>query len=120
MDEARALARAAIDAFNRGDYDAVRAMLHPEIEVYIPPDLPNNGLYEGPDGYFQMVGQWNEAWDSFSLELTGVDESDGRLVAHVLQHGRGRGSGIEVRQPVIWEFELRDSKVYRLSLRMPD
>jgi ketosteroid isomerase-like protein len=55
------LARRSIDAYSRGDVEALLEQLDEEIEVYTPPELPNAGRYRGHQGFLQWLGQWDEA-----------------------------------------------------------
>jgi ketosteroid isomerase-like protein len=70
-----AIARSAIEAFNRGDVDAVLALAAPDVEVYAPPDSPNPGRYVGYEGYLRWSEQWLEAWETFTLDVLDIEPS---------------------------------------------
>jgi uncharacterized protein len=111
------LAREGFDAFNRGDVDAVLAMLDPEVEVFAAPEFPNSGTFHGHDGYLRWVGEWLEAWDRFVIEVLEIEPvGDDHVVSLVHQRGRGRGSGIEVTQDVAFMWEVRDGRAVRFHL----
>jgi ketosteroid isomerase-like protein len=113
-----AIARSGIEAFNRGDVDAVLALASPHVEVYAPPDSPNPGRYEGHAGYLQWTGQWLEAWDSFWLEVLDIEAVDDRhVVALVRQHGRGRLSGADTTMEAAHLYEIdEDGRIVRFQL----
>ena len=112
-----AIARSGIEAFNRGDVDAVLALAAPDVEIYAPPDSPNPGRYEGHDGYLQWSEQWLEAWDSFWLDVLDIEAVDDRhVVAIVRQHGRGRFSGADTTMETAHLYEIdEDGKIVRFQ-----
>jgi ketosteroid isomerase-like protein len=109
--------KGGVDAFRRGDLDAVLELLDPEIEVYMPGDLANAGTYRGHDGYRQWLAQWLEAWDEFDLELADV-EAVGRthVVSRAHQTARGKGSGIPVEMWISYLWDVRDGLAIALHL----
>ena len=120
MDEGRQrelaeLAHSAIDAYNRGDIQAVLEQLDEQIEVYTAPGLVNAGTYNGHDGFLQWLAQWSEAWDEFRLELERIDfVGEHYEVVSVRQFGRGAGSGVEVEMRTAQLYEIHDGKATRL------
>jgi ketosteroid isomerase-like protein len=98
-----------VDAFRRGDLDAVLEVLDTEVEVYMPTDLPNAGTFRGHDGYRRWLAQWLEAWEDFDLELDDI-EAVGRthVVSRAHQTARGRGSGIPVEMWISYLWDVRD------------
>jgi ketosteroid isomerase-like protein len=106
-----------VEAFRRGDFDAVLELLDPEIEVYMPSELANSGTYRGHDGYRRWLAQWLEAWDDFDLELDDI-EAVGRthVVSRAHQTARGRGSGIPVEMWISYLWDVRDGHAVALHL----
>ena len=113
-----AISRSAIEAFNRGDVDAVLALAAPDVEVYAPPDSPNPGRYVGYEGYLRWSEQWLEAWETFTLDFLDIEAVDDRhVVAVVRQNGRGRLSGLEVTMAGAHLYEIdADGKIVRFQL----
>ena len=113
-----AIARSAIEAFNRGDVDAVLALAAPDVEVYAPPDSPNPGRYVGYEGYLRWSEQWLEAWETFTLDVLDIEAVDDRhVIAVVRQNGRGRLSGLEVTMAGAHLYEIdADGKIVRFQL----
>jgi ketosteroid isomerase-like protein len=110
------LARTGLEAFNRGELEGFFELLDPDVEAYVPPDLPNEGTYRGRDGFRRMMEQWGEAWEEFRAEPEEIVAKGDRVVALIRQRGRGRGSGVEVEFGVAYIFEVRDGKVVRWEL----
>ena len=111
------LARAGLEAFNRGDVEAVLALMSPDIEVHSVAEVGEAGTYHGPEGYLAWVRIWLEAWDDFRVEVKEIEElGDEQMLVHTTQRGRGRDSGLEVAQDGVYLFTLRDGLLSRLHL----
>jgi ketosteroid isomerase-like protein len=113
-----AIARSAIEAFNRGDVDALLALAAPDVEVYAPPDSPNPGRYVGYEGYLRWSEQWLEAWETFTLDVIDIEAvGDRHVVAVVRQNGRGRLSGLALTMEAAQLYEVdEDGKIVRFEL----
>jgi ketosteroid isomerase-like protein len=111
------LARVGIEAYNRGEIDAVLEFIDPDIEVHTPADFLNTGTSHGRDGFIQWAEQWNEAWDSYRMEIEAVEAvGDHHVVATLRQFARGAGSGVEVEMEIAQMYEVRGGKAIRLHL----
>jgi ketosteroid isomerase-like protein len=111
------LAREGLAAYERGDIDAVLALLHPEIEVTVSPTLPNPEGGSSHDEFLAWTARWEEAWDSFTSDVLSIELVDDRhVIAHARQRGVGAGSGVEVEMEVFWMFEWDGEKTTRLGL----
>jgi uncharacterized protein len=111
------LARAALEAWDRGDIDYALAQLDPEIEVHTAPGLVNSGTYHGIDGFLHWVGAWQEAWETFANTIVRVEALDDHfVVADIEQRGRGAGSGAEVEMRVGYLYEVHDGKCTRFHI----
>jgi ketosteroid isomerase-like protein len=111
------LARRSIDAYNRRDAEALLEELDEEIEIYAPPELPNGGTYRGHQGFLQWLGQWDEAWEEFRVEIERIEFVGERYgVVTVRQFGRGAGSGVEVEMRIVQLYEVQGDKAIRIHL----
>ena len=118
-EERMALARRGIEAYAAGDVEGALTLFSPEVEVYAPPgEQITTGTYHGLEGFLQWSGEWNDAWESFDLELVTVEAVGERhAVAAVLGRGVGRGSGLEVEALSGYVLELdEDSKCVYFAL----
>jgi ketosteroid isomerase-like protein len=102
------LIRELVAVYNRGDLDVTLAMVHEDAVAVVPDGMPNEGTYRGREGMRSMLESWEEAWESFSVELGDVHDSGDAATATVIQRGRGRGSGIEVELRLAWVVRQRD------------
>jgi limonene-1,2-epoxide hydrolase len=102
--------RGAIEAFNRGDFDAVIELIHPEIEVIRLGGLPT---ISGRDAAFGLMVP--DAFDSQELVIDEIRiEGDVVLVSGPF-HARGAGSGIELHRESHSVFWLEDGLIRRMG-----
>jgi ketosteroid isomerase-like protein len=111
------LSRAATEHFRRGDLEAFLATLHPEVEIFSTPDLPNPGSFTGREGWIEWTSHWFDAWEDFEVE---IEEYEPVGQHHVLmrarQRAKGVGSGVPVEMQVVYLSEYRDGLVVRFHL----
>ena len=111
------LVEQAFDAYNRGDFEGNLAAFDPDVEIHAAPGFINSGDFRGHDGYLAWIGQWNEAWESFTVEPISIEAlDDEHVLVEVRQTGLGAGSGIEIVMNVFWAFELKDELTTRAHL----
>ena len=103
-----ALARRGFQLYVGGDIEGLLELYDPEV-VVTAPQFMNAGPFHGHDGFMEWLRTWNEAWDTFDLDVRSVDPVGERhVVASVLVSGRGAGSGIRVEQMAYWLLEVRN------------
>ena len=105
------ITKRGIEAYNGGDLQAVANLLHEDVVAVVSDGMPNAGLYRGHEGFARMVGHWNEAWDDFRLEIVELIEEGDAVIVAVVQHGRGRGSGVETRMNAVHLMRFRGDRV---------
>jgi ketosteroid isomerase-like protein len=90
------------EAFNRGDFDAVIELAHPEVEWGRAGDQPP---LRGADA----VRDWMEpdAFDSMRFEPGEIVEERNRILVRQRAWARGAGSGIEMQLDsiVVWTLD---------------
>jgi ketosteroid isomerase-like protein len=110
------IARKGIEAYQRGDVDAVFEVATDEVEFIVPDSLANSGTYVGRAGFEAMMRQWDEAWDEFRVDVVELTQEGDAVVVSVVQHGRGRGSGIETRMTAAYLMRFRDGRLSQWRL----
>ena len=111
------VARAGYEAFQHSDLETVLGLTDPEVEIYLPPTLPNSGTFKGHEGYLTWLGRWLEAWDDFRIEVREMEPVGERhVVTTIHQSGIGRGSGIPVAMEVAYMLDIREGKVAALQM----
>lgn len=108
------LVREAFARWNSGDRTVDLETVDPEVELHTPLASTRGGPYRGHDGLKQWLadidGQF-EVWELRVGEWRALD--DGRVLGLGSIHARGRGSGLELDQPLSWLFEFHEGRVIR-------
>ena len=102
--------RAAFEAGNSGDMDALREMYDPDVIVRPFEDWPEPGPYMGREAVMRWFEQLRETWDADALEPIGDFIDIGDRVA-VRQIWRGAGSGPEANLEMTWVGTVRKGKI---------
>lgn len=107
------------EAWRRGDpavFDAIDPAieLHPDPEAYW---VGVNRIYRGHDGLVAYLRSINEAFEGYRPEVERFLDAGDTVVTLATEHGRGRGSGVEVesiRTAHVWT--MRGGKAIRVDL----
>jgi hypothetical protein len=102
--------RGAIEAFNRGDFDAVLEFVHPEIEVIRIGGLPT---VTGRDAAFGLI--LPDAFDSQELAIDEMRVEGEVVIVSGPFHARGSGSGIELSRESHSVFWVEDTRIRRMA-----
>lgn len=74
------------------------------------------GIYEDHADPNPRLHTWLSEWERWRAEADEYLEIGDHVVVLTSYFGRGRGSGVEIRQEGAHVFELRDGKVVRLEI----
>jgi ketosteroid isomerase-like protein len=108
---------AAFAAFDRNDADAVLKLADRDIEIFSSPELANSGSFHGHDGYVKWLGDWLEAWDDFTFDVTGFEPVGQRhVVTKVHQSATGKVSGVPVEMDLAFMTEIDGERFVALHL----
>ena len=103
-----------IDAFNARDFDGILAEFDPELEFHSR-FTAVGGVYRGEAGLRRWHADLGDAWDYLQLRLDRVvDVNEETIVVLMTLTGKGRGSGVEIRQEIAQLHTFRAGKVLRL------
>jgi ketosteroid isomerase-like protein len=102
---------AAMDAWNRGDWDEALKDAAPDVEW----DASTNsgewrGVHRGHDQVRQLWRSFLEPWESLRIEIDEVIDAGDHVVTCQTGHLRGR-DGIEVTTRTSWVWTFRDGVV---------
>jgi ketosteroid isomerase-like protein len=110
------LARQMIDAFLRGDLEAVFARMTPAVEFENRTGAPGlDGTWVGRDGILDMLVALSEAFEDYRFEPLRYEACDNQVAILLREIGRGRLSGLEVDQRTVFLSTLVDGKVARIE-----
>ena len=85
-----------LDAWARGDREAVAALLAPGFVAVRRPPLPDAQTYRGADGLQQMWADWTGEFDGLQMEIGEVTRVGNRVITELIQRALGQQSGVEV------------------------
>jgi ketosteroid isomerase-like protein len=103
------------EAFRRGDFDGALAYFDPEVEVDASMRV-DEGIGRGRNAVNTVVGRWLAAWDEWREEIEEMLDLGNRVLVISTQHGRAKGSGIEVETRYAVLYETGGDKITRMVL----
>jgi ketosteroid isomerase-like protein len=109
------IVRGIYDAWHRRDLEAPLGAFHEDVEWFGPPDISRDagGLVHGHEGVRHSLRSWLGTWDDYHYELRELVDFGDQVLAGGWQHGRGRGSGVEVSEEIFSVWTLQAGKVVR-------
>ncbi len=109
------IARTAIDAFNRGDWEATLSAAAPEFEFDMSRSIgPQRGIYRLAE-VREFWSDWVGAFDSVRQDVEEFIEAGDEVVVWSVMHVQGR-DGVEAQARAAWVFTFRDGVVVRASM----
>jgi ketosteroid isomerase-like protein len=113
--------RRIYDAWSAGEYEALFAAYDPDIRLNADPEAWWVGMdddYAGHDGVRRYMKAVYEAFEEYRPEIERIiDAGDGRVLTLAVEHGRGRGSGAEVKaMKTAHLWTLRGGKAVQVDL----
>lgn len=116
MSEHERLIRAGYDAWNRGDWATMEALVDPGFEIDATDRVLNPATYAGLDGFRRLAREMFEVWDAWMIEPREfVERGDHVFVEHAIK-ARGKGSGVELEQTYWSVWTIRAGRAQRLDL----
>ena len=110
-EESLELVRAAFQAWNARDMDALRELYDPEI-IWRPPEgWPEPGPFVGRDAVMRQLEQMRETWDADTLEPIDdpIEAADGVVVRLIW---RGAGHGPESSMELTGVYTVRKGRIF--------
>ena len=87
--------------------------------VYVvSPDFPAFGVFLGLDGIRDFMRDFLEQWEQATFEALRLQAVGDTVMAHVVQHSKGRASGIEGDLGYFMLFTFRGKKIVRIEIVM--
>jgi ketosteroid isomerase-like protein len=110
------LVRKFVDAFNRGDIEAMVAGLDPAVELHEWPTAPGARTFRGPEGAREALDDWFEVWEWMKIEIEDLVDLDDRMLVTLHQRAKGKNSAVEVEITSFNVYTFRDGRIVRLEL----
>jgi ketosteroid isomerase-like protein len=113
------LVRAAWEAWQRGDMEAIFAFYDPAIvwdqTHYEASEL--SAVYHGHDGIRRFFREWLAPFESYHAQGEEFIDAGEAVVVRIRQGGRGKQSGAAVEMPAYWQvYRLRDGRAVRIEV----
>jgi ketosteroid isomerase-like protein len=101
------IVRRAHEALNAGDVETLIALCDPSFRLDMSDRVFNPAVYHGHEGVRAFYLEVMDVWESFTWELTEVEDHDSVVVALVQSTGKARGSGLELdrRGAMVWRVD---------------
>jgi len=101
------IVRRAHDALNAGDMGALTALCAPTFRLDMSDRVFNPAVYQGHEGIRAFYAEVMDVWESFTWEVTGVEDHGELIVAFLESTGKARGSGLELdrRSAMVWRVD---------------
>src|SRR4029450_2843381 len=103
------------DAWATGDFRAGVVHLDRHVVPVIGPDFPEFGVFVGPDGIRQYMRRFLDQWEELTIEAKELRPVRDTAIARIVQHGKGRASGIEGDVTYFQLFTFRGGRIVRMG-----
>ena len=108
------LAKELFERWNSGEHTIDPKLVDSDIELQSPLSSTRTAPYHGHAGIRERVAEVEEKFEVWRLEVDDVRElDDERVLVSGIIHTRGRGSDIEVQQPLEWLLTFRSGRLLR-------
>jgi ketosteroid isomerase-like protein len=105
------LVLASIDAYNRGDIEAVVAMVTDDMDLRPPSHLVDGVVFRGHAGVRAWAARAADMWSAADTRAELIAESGNRMVIAIDYDLVARDSGVPVTQRWYTFYEVRDGKI---------
>jgi ketosteroid isomerase-like protein len=115
------IVRRGIELLNAGDWEAVFALYHPQVEyrdLQHGPDMPE--VLDGLDGIRQVAAMWMEVYDEFGAEVYEYIDADPWVICDTRWYGKSKDSEVPVDVRVADAYQLQDGKIRRAIMSYAD
>ena len=84
------------------------------MEIDLSRNIFNPDIYHGHAGVEEYLGVVEEVWDDFQVVPAELIDAGDNVVTAVTVHGKGKGSGVDVKMDFFNIWTLSDSRVVRI------
>jgi uncharacterized protein len=108
--------RRVLAAWSHHHERSVLDLLDPQVVFDATRRKVNPMTYVGIEGLGTLLADRDEVWDEFRTVPDEFIDAGSQIVVVGRWVGRGKGSGVEVQQPTVHVFSLRDAKIERVEI----
>jgi ketosteroid isomerase-like protein len=91
------------------------ALVAADAEIDMSRRVFNPGMYCGHEGLRRLLNEIQEVWEEFHITAERFVDAGDRVVVIETRLGRGRGSGLEVKDRSATMWTLRDGQVIHMQ-----
>jgi ketosteroid isomerase-like protein len=102
--------RRAYEAFAQRDWSQLSDLLDPAIDFRTTVEAAS-----GYAGVEDWIRQADDLFEGFEIQVEDVIEAGDRVVVLVHEHGRGRGSGVQIDHHLAHVWTLRDGRAVAME-----
>jgi ketosteroid isomerase-like protein len=99
------------------DYATLAELAVPDFELDVTDRVFNPATYRGAEGVQQFFAEVDELWESMDMKVERLLERGDEVLALLLVHITGRGSGLELEDRIAQHWTARDGKLVRMRVR---
>jgi ketosteroid isomerase-like protein len=107
--------RRIFEAWANGDFREGASDIDRDVVFVVSADFPTAGVFVGLDGVRDYIRDFLAQWETMTIEATDTEAVGDTVLAHVLQHAKGRASGVEVDLPHFMLFTFRGKAIVRIE-----
>jgi ketosteroid isomerase-like protein len=102
--------RRMLAAWETGRFDEALTYFDPDI-VWEQQVMPEGWVTHGTDEMQRVLRAWLGTWTEYSATFDEYIDSGERVIVVGTERGRAKSSGVEVNQPTVVVYTLRDGKI---------
>jgi ketosteroid isomerase-like protein len=109
------IVRRALAAFDSGDAGRVLAIIHPDFEAEVPPEVSAEpDSYRGESGIRRYLASFQDAMDDIHFEAEQLWDAGESVVVELRLTARGKQTAIEVEQRTAGVWTVNDGRVIHI------
>ena len=112
--------RTFVELMSTGQFDTARAMVHPEMTILEPPDIPYGGRFDGLAGFDEFRSRFAATWSSWKDSPMWYAENGDTVVKWNRIQARNRTTGIVYETPLAEFFTFRDGLIVAAEIFYQD
>jgi len=102
---------AFLDASERNDREAMKELLHPQVRIIEADSLPYGGVFEGAEGFIDLIRRVFSTWRDTRLSVQQVLADGDHVVILAQMSGRGQAADKAFSMPIAEVWLLEDRKI---------
>lgn len=111
------IVRRMYEAYLAGDADRALGYHHPDVKLDYTA-RGDVGIARGRDAMFEISAGWIGTWDDYTERIDEVSMLGTKVCLTSSQSGRGKGSGVEIKNQFAQVYEVENGLITSVTLYM--